>query len=435
MSAMTPYPDPAPAPCFTRAGSTTAGIGVAAVVLAALAACSSGDPGIPAVASADGVGRVAGCIEDFEPGRDYFPEKAQLRHATGFSVTYHDHYKVLRIHPPSDQGGGGDVIVLSLCGTPAPNLMDDLEGASIVSIPVQTAAANEDLTLTRLRVLGLLERVVGVGGRGIYDPGLRGRWETGAAVEIGASFHGPPRFEVLLETRPGVTFLSTASLERAAPLRRARELGLAAAPSVSWVEPTLLAQAEWLQQVAVFFDAEAVANGRLGSIRARYDSLASAAVLAERRPTVLWIDPAQQGDRWIVPEAHWKAGAIADAGGRSIFADPDGRPTREVTSEEILTVADSIDFVLTESIALDDEGSAGVLESLPAIREGRLFSVHRRARPEHGAYDWYESAVVEVDRVLEDLVALLHPEVLADHEFHHLRPARASGLESGRRGR
>ena len=34
------------------------------------------------------------------------------------------------------------------------------------------------------------------------------------------------------------------------------------------------------------------------------------------------------------------------------------------------------------------------------------------------------TAVVEVDRVLEDFVGLLHPEVLPNHLHHHLVPAR-----------
>jgi len=351
-------------------------------------------------------------------------EKARLRHARGFSLSYREDFKVLRTHPRDAAGGGSDVMVLLRCGAPVPPLTGDLAGAQVVRIPAASAAANEDLSLTRLRLLGLTERVVAMGSGGVFDPALRERWERGDAVEIGASFHGPPRLETLLEVAPDITFLSTTSLAQPASLVRARELGLAAAPSISWVEPTLLAQAEWLHQVAAFFDAEARANEVLDRIEQRYRTLSEAAGMRAERPLVLWLDPAGQSDRWRVPEASWMAGAVADAGGRTPFANPAGRPTREVSSEEILALADSIAVVLTESIALDAPGSAGALETLPAFRDGRIYMVHRRARPEHDAYDWYESAVVEVDRVLEDLVALLHPELVPGHEFHHLRPAR-----------
>ena len=387
-----------------------------------LAACAPGAP--PPASEASGDDR---CVKAFDPERDYFPDRAQVRHAQGFSLSYHLSYKVLRTHPPSARGGGSDVVVLVRCGTPVPPLSGDLAGAQVVEVPARSAAANEDLSLTRMRVLGLTERVVGMGSGGVYAPELRHRWERGLAVEIGASFHGPPRFERLLEINPDITFLSAASLVQADPLRRARALGLGATPSVSWVEPTLLGQAEWLHQVAAFFNEEAAANARLDTIETRYGALVSAASASVQRPLVLWLDPAGQGDRWTVPGSNWKTRAIFDAAGRTPFGDLDGEPTREVTSEEILAFGDSIAFVVTESIALDAPGSGGVLEALPAFREGRVYSVHRRARPQHDAYDWYESAVVEVDRVLEDLVALLHPELLRDHDFHHLRPAR--GLE------
>jgi len=394
------------------------------LVCALLAGCAGEDAPESASSVLDAEASSGRCVEDFSPDRDYFPAKAEVRYAEGFSVSYHGHYKVLRTHPPLDQGGGTDIVVLLRCGTPAPPIEGDLAGATVVEIPARTAAANEDLSLTRMRLLGLTDRVVGMAGGGIYDPGLRGRWERGDAVEIGASFHGPPRFEVLLEVLPDVTFLSTASLRRAEPLRRARELNLGAAPSVSWVEPTLLGQAEWLHQVAVFFDREGEANTQFDAIEERYAALVEAAAAVGDRPTLLWLDPSGQGDRWVVPEANWQAKAVVDAGGRTPWGSATGEATREVTSEEILALGDSIDFVLTESVALDEPGSGGVLEHLPAFREGRVFSVHRRARPEHAAYDWYESAVVEVDRVLEDLVALLHPELRPEHRFHHLRPAR-----------
>lgn len=393
---------------------------VALAVALTGAGCGAEDMG--SAARAEGGARE--CPAGPGPAPEALADAGRLAHARGFSLSYHEGYKVLHVHPPAERGGGRDVVVMVPCGSPEPPLTGGLEDAHVVQVPVRSLAANEDLTLTRARVLGLTDAIVAMGSGGVYAPSLRSRWETGDAAEIGASFHGPPRFEVLLEIQPDITFLSTASLAEAEPLRRARELGLAAVPSISWVEPTPLGQAEWLVQVAAFFDAEEEARRRFAEIEARYQELADGAAGQESRPVVLWIDPTGAADRWTTPATNWKRGAVLDAGGRTPFGGFDGEPTGVVSSEEILAWGDSIDFVLTESIALDEPGSGGALESLRAFRTGHVYSVHRRARPEHNAYDWYESAVVEVDRVLEDLVALLHPELLPDHTFHHLRPAR-----------
>ena len=65
--------------------------------------------------------------------------------------------------------------------------------------------------------------------------------------------------------------------------------------------------------------------------------------------------------------------------------------------QKILVLINNVDAMVTTSAALAEPGSTGPLERLPAIRNGRLFDVHRRSRPENDACDWYESAVVEVD--------------------------------------
>ncbi len=368
------------------------------------------------------------CLTDFQPGTDYFPDKIELRHAIGFSVSYHDHYKVLTIGSSSgDQESDTDVLVLVQCGAPAPPLEGDLAGATLIGIPALTIGANEDLSLNRVRALGFVDRVIAMGSEGLYAPELRARWENGEAVTIGSSFHGPPNYEKLLSAPPDVLFLSTASIAPSASIHRARELGLAAVPSLSWMESSPLGQAEWLHLVAVFLNAEATSIAVFDEIETNYLALSQAARRQPTSPMVVWLDPVRQRDQWSVPQSNWMAQLVTDAGGRTPWTRQDFAETRIVTSEQILALGDTVEIMVTTSVGLGKPGSTGSLEAMTAIASGRLFDVHRRSRPEHDAYDWYESGVVEVDLVLADFVALLHPELLPDHTFVHLRPARPSG--------
>lgn len=372
----------------------------------------------------------ARCVEQFEPDVDYFPDKVTLRHAQGFSIEYRRHYKVLTVYGHAlERAAHRDVTVLVQCGTPAPPLVGELSDAAVVTIPVATIAANEDLSLYRSWLLGAADRVVGMGGEGVYTPDLRSRWEARDAVAIGESFHGPPNYERLLELDPGVVFLSTASLARAGSIRRARDLGVNAVPSLSWAEATPLGQAEWLHHVAVFLNAEATSTAVFNEIEERYQALSARASAKPAQPMLVWFDPGGQRDRWQVPENNWITRLVADAGGATPWSDDEGELTRLVTSEDILMLSDSISHLITTTVGLRSPGSAGSLESLPAMRAHRLYDVHRRSRPEHDAYDWYESAVVDVHRVLEDLVRLLHPELLPHHDLHHLRPVRGPGSD------
>ncbi|MCG8414144.1 MAG: ABC transporter substrate-binding protein [Pseudomonadales bacterium] len=363
------------------------------------------------------------CVDDYVEGFDYFPEKAQLDHALGFQLTYHLNYKVLTVQSPlATTEDVADVMVLVQCGTPAPSLEGEIANATVITVPAKSIGSNDDLALNRARTLGATDRIVAVGGSGIYATEVRQRWESEAAVAIGESFHGQPDYEKLLAVAPDVLFLSSASLARAESLHRARSLGLSAVPSMSWMEPTALGQAEWLQVVAAFLNEESRANSILATIKDRYQELSSLAQAQTSTPLVVWLDPATQRGQWVVPESNWLATIITDAGGRTPWTNSQGAATRIVTTEQILGLSGDVRALVTTTVSMREPRTIGGLMALPAIRDSRLFDVHRRSRPEHNAYDWYESAVIEADKVLEDFIALLHPDLLPGHEFRHLRP-------------
>ena len=41
-----------------------------------------------------------GAIEQYDLNVDYFPDKVQVQHTTGFTVSYHHHYKVVTVRNP-----------------------------------------------------------------------------------------------------------------------------------------------------------------------------------------------------------------------------------------------------------------------------------------------------------------------------------------------
>src|SRR5262245_17630865 len=69
--------------------------------------------------SSDPSNRQKGCIQEFDPAKDYFEKKAVLEFARKFSVEYHRFYKVVTVHEPSN-GGSPETYVLAQCGAPPP---------------------------------------------------------------------------------------------------------------------------------------------------------------------------------------------------------------------------------------------------------------------------------------------------------------------------
>lgn len=359
------------------------------------------------------------CVEDYDPSVDYFPDKITIERATNFSVSYHGHYKVVRsqVEVSEERTVPSDVLILVQCGTPAPELSGDLAEATVIEVPVGTVAANEDGSIMRTAMLGFDERIIGIGGGGIYDLDLRQRWEAKEIASIGASFHGPPRFEVLLAIKPGVVFKSTSSLDHTEALSRGRTLGLPLVPILAWSEPTILGQTEWIKHTALFLNAEQIATAYFDDVVQRYMALATKAQSIPEKPMAVWGGPHGNGGWWI-KAGSWQAQAMRDAGAINPFDLKTDEITIAVSTESVLAKASNADFWFTEEVGMENLGAARTLEKIAAFQKSGVYHVHRRARPEHNAYDWYETAPIRPDLVLEDLVSIFHPELLPEHELY-----------------
>ena len=75
-----------------------------------------------------------GCIKDFDPKADYFPDKQTLDYATNFTLSYHKSYEILTVKQPY-QGAKPESYVLLRCGAPKPALSGDLAKAQQVTDP------------------------------------------------------------------------------------------------------------------------------------------------------------------------------------------------------------------------------------------------------------------------------------------------------------
>ena len=366
------------------------------------------------------------CVADYDPEVDYFPDKAEVQYAERFRVSYHGHYKVLRANVAGSEWGPdvSDTVVLVQCGTPPPPLEGELAGAALVEVPIRSLASNEDGSIARAKELGYVDRVVGLAGGGIYDATLRQRWEEGKLISVGESFHGAPNFEVLVANQAGVVFLFTSSLAHTEALDQGRALGLATVPIVAWGEPTILGQAEWIKHTALFLNAETEATAYFGGVAQRYLDLKAQVTAQPARSTAIWGGPLSKGGRWWIEAGSWMAQALADAGGHNPFTPDSGETAITLSTEAVLERATDAQYWLTEHVALETLGSAGPLETIPAFREGRVYHIHKRALPEHDAYDWYETALVRPDLVLQDLVFLFHPHLVPGHALFFLQQIR-----------
>ncbi len=358
------------------------------------------------------------CVEDYREGVNYFPEQVTVEHAVLFDVEYHDHYKVVRTSARGDyftRISASDVYVLVQCGTPVPELTGSLNGAVVIEVPTMRIAVGNNEDFAAFHELGVADRLVAVGtppeSDNAWHPDLKALIDSGVPV-VGTSFN--MNLESVVAADPDLLVLLTWIGNQHDTLLRAREFGIPAVGQHLWLEPTPLARAEWLEFFSLFVNGESTANEIVSEIESNYEELATLVAGAER-PTVF---AASIGSSVNINSNDFVARYIEDAGGTNVLADPEGPlHPQPFTLEGVVEQAADADVWFSEfNDQLERDGAP--IDAFSATSEGSVISP-APAVPLSGT-SWFGDAIFNVDGVLADFIAVLHPDALPDHELVYL---------------
>jgi iron complex transport system substrate-binding protein len=356
----------------------------------------------------------AGCIDHFDAGVDYFPEKAVIEDAVNFQVQYRRSYKIVQVR----RGAGRDAerYVLVQCGAPVPALHGDLSGAQVATVPIGSLYSASTTYLSLLVDLQRLDVLTGVSTKKylIGDQILK-RASRSQVREFAVS--SVIDTEIVISQRPGL--LMTRG-ETSAELSIIRQAGIPVVANHEWLEPTALARGEWLKYMALFLNEERAAQGLYGEMKARYRDLSAkaTAVPDARKPTVM-TGGGMRGDFVIAGGRSYAAALIKDAGGRYVWADNPATGSVTVDLEAQLNRAGNADIwvnagtVQSLTAMIKDDPRYGLFK---AYRNGQVW-VYERLVTAAGGNDYWSRAVSHPDLVLADLVKIFHPGLVPQHEF------------------
>jgi iron complex transport system substrate-binding protein len=384
-----------------------------AMTLASLAGCSDGS------ASRSASTRAGGCISDFQEGSDYFPDKVTPSDATGFTVEYHNSYKVVTVAQTS-QGGPSAKYVLVQCGAPQPNLSGDLAAAQRITIPVARVASSSTTQLPAFDLLGSLDAIAAVSTPDLVNTAAAvERIKAGKVTGFGSN-SGEISVEKVIAAHPDV-YLAGGMDDSV--LGKIKEAKIPVVADSAWLEATPLGRAEWIKFFALFVDQEQRATKAFGTIAANYHTARARAQAAAGKPTVL--TGKQYKGTWSVAGGQsYVAAFLKDAGASYIFADTPGTGSKSLDMETVLAKGASAQFWLNAEMTRGWTSAADVTKddprygNLAALRQGNVFSPVKRVGA-GGGNDYWESGVVHPDVVLADLIAILHPELMPNHTFEY----------------
>lgn len=358
-----------------------------------------------------------------EPGtldtgeHDYFHNKAHIRFAEGFSVEYRGSYKVVTVHTPWPNAGMDLRYLLVQRGTPRPS---GYQHALYIEIPVEQIITLSTSYLPYLDMLELTNRIIGHDDfKYVCTPSVRRLIEEGRITEVGEGSRA--NVELIMEMEPDLIMtFHTGNEQDAYP--KLLEAGLPVVINAEWSEQNPLAMAEWIKFIALFFNREGEAEDIFNSIAEQYDALKEMASRVERRPTVLLGAPFQ-GTWWMAGGRSFFARLLEDAGAVYLWNDNEDTGAIPLGFEAVYARAAQADFWINtgyweyRSEAIEDDPR---FSEFRPYREGRMYNNNRRVNG-FGGNDFWESGRANPHKVLADLVAIFHPQLLPDHEFVYYR--------------
>ena len=365
------------------------------------------------------------CVETYDAETDYFPEKAEIEYADGFTLEYFNSYKVLTVTRPYLGAPEGESFqyLLVQCGTPAP---EGFDGVPMIEVPIDSAISMSTTQLPHFVTLDILDALVGVdGGFYVSTPEVLAKYEVGELVEVG--FGSEVNTEVALDTGADIVFGYASGAPDYDAYPKLEEAGLQTAINAEYAEVSPLARAEWIKFTAAFFNKEAEAEAYFNEIATEYEALAdlTAELPADERPTVLWNAFSSFIDAWAIPGAETYVGVILnDAGAKVALGEHAPESSVNLSFETVYDEGLDADIWIPVLFGVATLEDFAALDSrymdFAAFQSGEVYNTDGRVNA-NGGNDYFENGVNEPHVVLADLISIIHPDLLPDHTPVYLR--------------
>lgn len=222
--------------------------------------------------------------------------------------------------------------------------------------------------------------------------------------------------EQVIKLRPDIV-MAIAYNNSDSHIEQLKRVGISVVYNIEWMETSLLARAEWIKFIAAFYDKDAMADSIFQDIESKYLYLKQLAATTEEKPSIL--SGGNFRGTWYIPAGNSYMGKLfQDAGATYFYADNDETGSLPLTMETVLARFSNADFwVGCSAISMKELKEMDDKHTLfKAYKQNRVYNFSKRTTPE-GANDFWETGVARPDLILADLIKILHPELLPEHQL------------------
>ncbi len=278
-----------------------------------------------------------------------------------------------------------------------------------VRIPLQNAAVFGSVHCALLSELGAGDAVGGIcDAEFINQPELKKDIAEGRVANLGNSIQ--PSLEQVINLNPDA--LLPSPFENSGGLGRIESLGIPIIWCADYMENSPLGRAEWIRFYGRLFGRGREADSIFCCVEHRYKQLRDLAESTKTRPRLLPEMP--WSGQWTLPgSGSGSTRLYEDAGANYLFADLEGSGGIPLSTEKVVDRGINADVWLIKHHGPLDRKQMNADTPLLANIRAKIWWCDTSKK------FIYEETPFHPERLLEDLISILHPELEIEAEHHY----------------
>lgn len=340
------------------------------------------------------------------------------KYASGFEINEIENGFIVKI---KDFNKNNDSTIQSFLLT---KVQQEKADNNVINIPVRKIVCLSTTHCAFISTLGEENTIKGIGGTNyVYDFKIRSLINRKEIQDVG--YDNQLNLEKILSINPDVVFAFGIDNAGISSFQKLIDVGIPVVFVGDFKEKYPLGRTEWIKLFGCFFNKYQPAVHYFDSVESNYNNKINSikTKLETQKPRVLvglpWL-----GTWWVPGGDSFFAKFIKDAGGDYIFSDNSLTESIPKTIEEIFSQAKNVDIWLnpgsynSKRSMLDADKR---IQDFPAFTNSEIYNNNNRVN-NFGGNDFWESGVVQPDRVLNDLILIFsRKENIEDDLYYYKR--------------
>ena len=283
--------------------------------------------------------------------------------------------------------------------------------------PVQSALVTTSVHCALFDELGCRNSLKGICDlQYIHLPWVQQGCREGGIADCGNSLE--PTVELIAKLQPDAIFLSP--FQNSGGYGRVEQLGIEIVEMADYMETSALGRAEWVRFYARLLGQKERGDSLFAVVEKTYNGLKDLAEGLGKEATTLLMDK-MVGQVWYVPGGRSTTGRmLADAGADYPWAEDEHSGSLALSLEEVLDKGADTDVWVLRYSGASPLTLRNLLKENAAYAQLKAFRQHHVYGCNTETSTFFEETPFHPERLLRDLVCILHPEQGTPRYYHRV---------------